>query len=111
MKLLEYKDSYRSPRSMSATLVSEAPFLDEVAIILNCIKMFPTKTSYGKDGLEVQCILDKLFREVYGVVNFLCAINLVVNVWQGGRCSLSFSRFCSFCTPIHPSIRGDPAPS
>lgn len=100
MKVLEAKHMFRPPPSMPTTLLSKAPIQDEVNIIFMCIKSFPKMTSYGRDGLQAQHMLDALCGKGFVVGRYhLYAITLVVNLWMRERCLMSLAEFVA-STPL-----------
>jgi hypothetical protein len=107
MGILGVKHPYRPPSYMSTAMFSEAPLVVEVDSVLKCIKSFPKETSYGRDGLRAQHLLDALCGEgSYVTRDLLCAITLMVNQWLGGRCPLSLEEIVA-SAPLIPLLKHD----
>lgn len=90
MKVLETKELYMSFLSIHTTLFYEASMVLQVDIILMCIKSFPKGTTGGIDYLQAQHILHVIYGEGSVAEKYmLYVINLIVNLWLGGKCPTS----------------------
>lgn len=107
IKALEAKHPYKPPPSMPSTLFSEAPLVVEVDIVFKCIKSFFKGTSYGRDGLRAQNLLNAMCGEGYFVSkDLLCSITLVVNLRLRGSCRMSLAELIS-STPLTLLLKCD----
>ncbi|CAL5198080.1 unnamed protein product [Lathyrus oleraceus] len=93
---------------MSTTLFSEAPLVDEVDIVFECISSLFKGASCGRDGLRAQHLLDALYGEGFIVSrDLLCAlITLVVNLWLGRRFQMSLRGFVA-SVPLKSLLKPD----
>ncbi|GJS40576.1 putative reverse transcriptase domain-containing protein [Tanacetum coccineum] len=92
---------------MPSNTFSEPPLVAEIDCVLGCIKSFPKGTSYGRDGLRAQHILDALCGEGSATAtDLLKAITLVVNLWLVGRCPPILAEFVA-SAPLTPLLKPD----
>ncbi|GKE22678.1 hypothetical protein Tco_1434190 [Tanacetum coccineum] len=63
IKVLEAKHPYKPPPSIPSITFYEPLLVAEIDSVFSCIKSFPKGTSYGRDGLRAQHILDALCGE------------------------------------------------
>ncbi|KAK2402696.1 hypothetical protein QL285_052193 [Trifolium repens] len=95
------------PPSAPTILFSEAPLVVDVDTVFRCIKSFPKVTSCGRDGLRAQHLLDAMCGEGSAVErDLLDVITPVVNLWLGGRCPKSLSKFVA-SAPLTPLLKPD----
>ncbi|GJZ05650.1 hypothetical protein Tco_0539443 [Tanacetum coccineum] len=100
IKALEAKHPYRPSPFMPSNTFSEHPFVAEIDYVFGCIKSFFKGTSYGKDGLRAQHILDALCGEGSATAtDLLQAITSVINLWLAGRCPPILAEFVASALP------------
>ncbi|MCI27672.1 hypothetical protein A2U01_0048872, partial [Trifolium medium] len=87
-------------------MFGEAPIVVEVDTVLKYIHSFPKGTSCGRDRLRVQHLLDVMCGERYPAARDLLDATPVVNLWLGGRCSISLLEFVAFA-PLTPLLKTD----
>jgi hypothetical protein len=94
LKVLGKKHSYRPPPSAPTTIFAKAPLVVVVDSVLKCMHLFPKGTLCGRDELCAQHLLHAMCGEGSPMTrDLLDVITLVVNLWLGGRCSISLSEF------------------
>ncbi|GJS17397.1 putative reverse transcriptase domain-containing protein [Tanacetum coccineum] len=90
--------------TIKAMILSERTFVQaEIDYVFGCIKSFFKGTSYGKDGLRAQHILDALCGEGSATAtDLLQAITSVINLWLAGRCPPILAEFVAsaLLTPL-----------
>ncbi|KAD7116563.1 hypothetical protein E3N88_03831 [Mikania micrantha] len=107
MKALLDKHPILPPPALPGDLLSEPPLVVDVESVLGCIKSFSKRTSYGRDGLRAQHILDALCGEGSAIaVGLLKAITEVVNLWLSGRCQVALAEFVT-SAPLTPLLKPD----
>nr|GEU44292.1 reverse transcriptase domain-containing protein [Tanacetum cinerariifolium] len=77
----------------------------EINSVFGCIKSFPKGTSYGRNGLSAQHILDALYgKGSPTATDLLKVITPVVNLWLAGRCPPILAEFVA-SAPLTPLVK------
>nr|GEU60662.1 putative reverse transcriptase domain-containing protein [Tanacetum cinerariifolium] len=107
IKALEAKRPYKPPPTMPSNTFSVPPLVAETDCIFGCLKSFPTGTSYGRDGLRAQHILDALRGEGSATaIDLLKTITSVINFWLARMCSPILAEFVA-SAPLTPLFKQD----
>lgn len=107
IKSLEDKHPFKPLPSMSSPVIFEPPLIADYNCVFGCIKSFPEGTSYRRDGLRAQYILDALCREESAIAKYLIrVITAVVNLWLARRYPSILSEFVA-SGPLTPLIKSD----
>nr|GEV09763.1 putative reverse transcriptase domain-containing protein [Tanacetum cinerariifolium] len=101
IKALEAKHPYKPPPSKPSITFFEPPLVAEIDSVFSCITSFP------KDGLRAQHILDALCEEGSATAtDLLKVITSVVNLWLAGSCPPILVEFVA-SAPLTPLLKAD----
>ncbi|XP_026421804.1 uncharacterized protein LOC113317902 [Papaver somniferum] len=102
---LRQKHPYAPPLVIPSTAVEATPISVDSHVVLSAIRSFPKGTSWGKDGLRAQHLLDAFSGSAAAVSDeFFMSTSGVVNLWLSGQCPPSLGEYIA-SAPLTPLLK------